>query len=132
MLQCVAVCCSAWQCAAARHSVLQYFRMSGSVPQFLAAIRCSVLHCVAANEHHFFLDLAAFIGSETVCCSVLQCVLQCVAVCCSVLQCVAANEYHFFFGLEAFIANRTVRVLQCVAVCCSVLPCVAMCCSVLQ
>jgi len=44
----------------------------------------------------------------TVCCSVLHCVLQCVAVCCSVLQCVAA----------------------CVAVCCSVLQCAAGCCSV--
>ena len=28
----------------------------------------------------------------TACCSVLQCVLQCVAVCCSVLQCVADLE----------------------------------------
>jgi len=37
---------------------------------------------------------------------VLECVLQCVAVCCSVLQ--------------------------CVAVCCSVLQCVAVCCSMLQ
>ena len=39
-------------------------------------------------------------------CSVLQCVVQCVAVCCSVLQ--------------------------CVAVCCSVLQCVEVCCSVLR
>jgi len=58
----------------------------------------------------------------TVCCSVLQCVEQCVlvhvrrllgitcvAVCCSALQCVVA----------------------CDAVCCSVLQCVAVCCSVL-
>jgi len=52
--------------------------------------------------------------------SVLQCVLQCVAVfsvlqcvavCCSVLQCVAVCR----------------SVLQCVAVCCSVLQCVAVC-----
>ena len=45
---------------------------------------------------------------------VLQCVLQCVAVCCSVLQCVAV----------------CCGVLQCVAVCCSELQCVAVCCSV--
>jgi len=43
-----------------------------------------------------------------VCCGVLQCVLQCVAVCCGVLQCVAV----------------------CCIVRCSVLQCVAVCCSV--
>ena len=47
-----------------------------------------------------------------VCCTVFQCVLQCVAVCCSVLQCAAIY-------------------LQCDAVCRSVLQCVAVCSSVL-
>ena len=67
-----------------------------------------------------------------VCCSGLQCVLQCaavdvfhmhmvtaendfmlqdVAVCCSALQCVAVNVFHAIGCC----------VLQCVAVCCSVL-----------
>ena len=50
---------------------------------------------------------------QGVCCSVLQCVLQCVAVCCSVLQCVAV----------------CCSVLQCVAVCGSALQFVAACCN---
>ena len=48
-----------------------------------------------------------------VCCSVLQCMLQCVAVCCVLIH----------------IQRR--GLIQCVAVCCSVLQCVAVCCSVL-
>ena len=50
------------------------------------------------------------------CCSVLQRVLQRVAVCRSVLQCVTVCY----------------SLLPCAAVCCRVLPCVAVCCSVLQ
>jgi len=48
-----------------------------------------------------------------VCCIVLQCVLQCVAVWCSVVQCVTV----------------WCSVLQCVKVCYSVLQCFAVCCS---
>jgi len=55
LLQCVAVCCSVLQ----QHMVLNQV----DVLQYVAAVCCSVLHCVA------------------VICSVLQCV----AVCCSVL-----------------------------------------------
>jgi len=56
VLQCVAVCCSALQCAAVRCSVLQCVAVCCSALQ-CAAARCSVLQCVA------------------VCCSALQCVL---------------------------------------------------------
>jgi len=52
-----------------------------------------------------------------VCCSALQCVLQCL------LECHPTS-----IGSVAVSFN----VLQCVAVCCSVLQCVAVRCSVLQ
>ena len=68
---------------------------------------------------------------------ILNCVLQCVAVCCSVLQCVAVccSVFAACYGsmimrhgqFSMYIINC---VLQCVAVCCSVLQCVAVCCSV--
>jgi len=73
VLQCDAVCCSA----------------CGFCQMWFS-------ECVLTNVRYLLLR------SDTVCCSVLQCV----AVCCSVLQ--------------------------CVAVCCSELQCVAVCCSVLQ
>ena len=52
-------------------------------------------------------------ASTPVCCNVLQCVLQCVAVCGSVLQCVAVCG----------------SVWECVTVSCSMLQCVAVCCT---
>jgi len=74
---------------------------------------CCIVLIIWAGEE-FFL----WVRRELLCCSVLQCVLQyvalscsglqslqCVAIRCSVLQCVAARW----------------SVLQCVAVCCSVL-----------
>jgi len=100
VLQCVAVCCSAFYASAWIHQIrIQCWPIEGYImtgPRHVS-VCCSVLQCVA------------------VCCSVLQCgavccsVLQCVAVCCSVavLQCVAV----------------CCSVLQCVAVCCSVLQC---------
>jgi len=66
VLKCIAVCCSVWQCVAVCGSVLQ-------------------VKCITSIKINRF----------TPCRSVLQCMLQCVAVCYSVLQCV----------------------LQCVAVC---------------
>ena len=60
-------------------------------------------------------------GIPEVCCSVLQIVARCVAVCCRLLQCAAVCCGALYCS-----------VLQCVAVCCSVLQCVAVCCSVLQ
>jgi len=68
--------------------------------------------------------------SNSVCCSVLQCVSVflcvslCVAVCCRVLPCVAVC------GRVLPYVAVCCRVLPCVAVCCRVLPCVAVCCSV--
>jgi len=61
-----------------------------------------------------------------VCCSVLQCMLQCVA---GVMQCVAVRRAHkvseedVAFGVLQCVA---LSVLQCVAVCC--LRRVAVCC----
>jgi len=81
----------------------------------VAAVRCSVLWCVA-------VCCGGVLQCVAVCCSVLQCVavrcsvLQCVAVCFSALQCVAVCY----------------SVLQCVAVCCSVMQYIAVCCGVLQ
>jgi len=53
-------------------------------------------------------------------------VLQCVAVCCStlqcVLQCVAVDDEHHSPHIPVLH-----RVLQCVAVCCSRLQCVFQC-----
>jgi len=73
-------------------------------------------------------------------CSVLQDVLQCVAVCRIVLQCVAvccSARDTPFWPLTARSQGHMLRryngvdvhciVLKCVAVCCSVLQCVAVC-----
>ena len=75
VLQCVAVCCSAFYASAWIHQIrIQCWPIEGYImtgPRHVS-VCCSVLQCVA------------------VCCSVLQCgavccsVLQCVAVCCSV------------------------------------------------
>jgi len=64
----------------------------------------------------------------------LQCLLQCVAVCCSVLQCVAVC-CSVLCGSRDETHIRTcpqVSVFQLVAVCCSVVQCVAVCCNLLQ
>jgi len=65
----------------------------------------------------------------------LQCVLQCVAVCCSVLQCIAAQSRskpqschtHTYTGTWSCLPRR-----MCCSACSSVLQRVAACCSVLQ
>jgi len=91
---------------------------------------CSVLPCVAvccSMLQYTIESNTCLLCISFVCSSVLQCVMQCVAVCCSVLQCVAV----------------CCSVLQCVAVCYSMLQwatlvcdtraqCDAVCCSVLQ
>jgi len=69
----------------------------------MAAVRCSVLQCVAvccSSVLHCAPRFECVAVHVAVCCSVLQCVavvccivLQCVAVCCSVLPCVAAHTY---------------------------------------
>jgi len=70
--------------------------------------------------------------SQSVCCSVSQCVAVCcsvcqwVAVCCSVLQCVAVCRS----VSQCVVVCRSV--LQCVEVSCSVSQCVAVCRSVSQ
>jgi len=88
---------------------------------------------------------------EVVRCSVLQCllrcvagccrVLQCVAVCCSVLQCVAVDVVDVIWDMYQMFPRSKGEgcssVLQCVAVCCSqrvavCLRCVAVCCGVLR
>jgi len=57
----------------------------------------------------------------TVCCSVLQCVLQCVfqwnSVCCSAFQCVAGKDTHVCTPLMVNVCcNVRCSVFHCVAV----------------
>jgi len=59
----------------------------------------------------------------SVCCSMLQCELQYVAVCVAVWCAVCCNL------LRVSPIPRNSEKVQCVAVCCSVLQCVAECCS---
>ena len=83
-VQTVAVYCSVLLCSVLLCSVLQ-------------CVACNVFQCVAEPAivpwnsgcivKGSVQDLQVLMGA--VCCSVSQCVLQCVAVCCSVLQCVA-------------------------------------------
>ena len=92
---------------------------------------------VSENErnYHFFYQLIASANSGSVRGH------SCVAVCCSVLQCVlqCQSTHLFFFQLIACATSGSVRGYSCVAVCCSVLQCVAvdcgilgLCCRVLQ
>jgi len=62
-----------------------------------------------------------------VCCSVLQCVTQCVAVRCSLLQCVGKETEGLRPSGGSQHSQKKVGVLQCVAVRCSVLQCVLQC-----
>jgi len=119
VLQCVAVCCSVLHCVSkpaivpgdagctAKGWVNLPVRTVAVYCSVLlcSALLCSVLQCVACNMLQCVAepaivpwnsgcivkgsvqDLQVLMGA--VCCSVSQCVLQCVAVCCSVLQCVA-------------------------------------------
>jgi len=122
MLQCVAVCCNVLQCVAVRCSVVQFVAACCSMLQRVApsaivcddkgqyrSPHCSVLQCVAVCCRQLHLELlfrmmvcvpaspSSELLSNTVSCSMLQCVsvccsaLQCVAVCCSVLQCAAVS-----------------------------------------
>jgi len=79
-----------------------------------------LLQCVVLCQKRYLsthVDLS-------VCCSVLNCALQCVAVCCSALRCVKPDICH------SISTHQCIAV--CFAVCCSVLQCVAMCGGVLQ
>ena len=87
------------------------------------AMCCSVLQCVLQS-------VAVSIHTYK------RCVLQCVALCYSLLQCASV----YCFVLQRVVVCCSIlqsnavccSVLQCVAVCCSVLQCTAVCCSVLQ
>ena len=102
------------------HGVSQYVAVCRSVVQCAAKCR-SVLRCdaVRCSAHDPILEGITKL-LITVCCNVLRCVVQCVAVwcsvCCSVLQCVVV-----YCG-----------VLQYVAVCCIVLQCVTVFCSAVR
>ena len=56
--------------------------------------------------------LQCVVQCVAVCCSVLQCVAVCGAVCCSVLQCIIKKLHNALLMIDAIGA------LQCVAVCC--------------
>ena len=80
VLQSVAVCCRALQCAAVYISVTTRIHPLCS---FALTPHCSALQCDTASRN-LLLCVA-------VCCFVLQCVV----VCCSVLQCVSVHTcYH--------------------------------------
>jgi len=102
---------------------------------------------------HKVSDTSPRSTSATVCSSVLQHALQCVAVCCGVLQCVVVccsvlqcvvrcsavqsvlqgvTSPTSTLATEPYRTNSCHCVLQCVAVRCSVLQCVAVCCSAVQ
>jgi len=100
-LQCVAVCCSVWQC------VLHVNLRRDIAVAVIIVVWCRALQCVA------------------VCCSVLQCV----AVYCRLLQCVAVYIAHEPQTRYCRCSHHCCTV-QSVAVCCSVLQTVAVCGSV--
>jgi len=93
VLQCVEVCCSALQCVAVCCR-REPFADSGGILCVAAAMLCVL------QLQHF------------VCCCIVQCVLQLVAMRFSFVQCIAVCCS--FFG----------SLLQCILVLCSVLHCV--------
>ena len=80
LLQCVAVCCNMLQCVAVRCCVLQRF-----------ATCCDVLVAASSIQIKGSLARSNFVLAFYTCCSVLQSVVQRVAVLCSVMQCVAVH-----------------------------------------
>ena len=90
--QCVAVRCSALQCVAVCRKSLKSQRNSSCpthVLQCVAVCVCSVFQCIAVRCSVSLNSQRNLSYPTHVCCSVLQRVLQCVAVCCNVLLCVA-------------------------------------------
>ena len=87
---------------------------------------CNVWQCVAVSY-------SVYTAFNCLCCSVLQCVLQCVAVCCSVLQYVTASAPHSVVCVAVrWCGAVRCSVMQCGAVRCSAEQCAVMYCSVLQ
>jgi len=84
-----------------------------------------VLQCVAVcySVLQRYTCAASMLVSMCVVCEMVVCqmMLQSVAVCCSVMQCIV--------GCLAVCVVACLNILQGVAVCCSVLQCVAVCCS---
>jgi len=74
------------------------------------ALRCTRLSAIRPCRRALLLQ---------VCCGVLLCVLQCVAVYCGVM-------YTFICDQAVSPGITVAGVLQCVAVCCSVLQCNAL------
>ena len=139
--QCVAVCCSVLHCATACSSVLQCVDCvavycSAFQSKMIAACPPLAFNSLIERVLQCVAVCCILLHCVTVCCNVLQCVamccsvLQCVAVCCSVLQYIAVKEYSCMPSHRHQLVDRT-----CVADCHSVLHvlrCVAMSCSVLQ
>jgi len=83
----VAVCCSVLQCVAVCCSAFMFTPQGpfvGSKEGLRVAVCCSVLQCVAVHSRSL-LGVPSWVIKR-------GCVLQCVAVCCSVLQCVAVHS----------------------------------------
>ena len=98
-----------------------FMRQLGRVCFACVAVCCSVLQCVAECLQCVYSVFT--VGLQYVC-SVLQWVAVCCSVCAVCLQCVAVC----CSVMQCVTACCSVS--QCVAVCCSVLQCVAVCCSV--
>jgi len=109
VLQCVAVCCSVWQCV--YHSVMQCVAVCCSVLQLC----CSTLQYIVV-WHPKMSDKTALQCDKT---RAVGC--SCVAVCCSTLQCVAAR-YLKIKQDEGSVLQLCCIVWQYVAVCCKVVP----------
>jgi len=92
-----------------------------SLQQRVSQVCSSVLQCVAV-----YCRVLPMVAGDAMCleqrvdkvCSVLQCVLQCVAMCC--------------LWRQAMSYPSNSACLRCVAVCRSVLQCIAVYCIVLQ
>jgi len=124
----------------------------------LIVLQCVAVCCSVYHLYHHHLHLLQCVSVlqciASVCCSVLQFVLECyywcvavcclivlqhVAVCCSVLQCVpplsSPSTTVAVFSVCCFVWFQCDALwcseLHCVAVCCSVLQCAAVCCRVL-
>jgi len=98
VLQSVAVCCSVLRCVAVSCSVLQLVAACCSALQ-----RVAVYHPVRENTHSITCVRAA-----RPCCSVLQCVLQCV--------CSHHDSCHAYQRVMSHSATRTPRTLPAVTV----------------
>jgi len=93
VLQCVAVCCSVMQCDAVCCSVLQCVAACCSMRQCMLHLVDSCCSIMGSSQYLLVVSMLQCVLQYvaicySVCCSVLQSVAVCVAVCCNLLRCV--------------------------------------------